>query len=364
MRPVLIGGAVLVAVAAVIAAVLFLTGDDDSPVDQDVAEEEPAVAPLTGEEIDDREILERPAVAIKVDNAPQARPPLGLEDADIVFTELVEGGTTRFIALYHSQLPDSVGPVRSGRDVDAQILPPFSAVFAISGAAGPTYEQLRGADLLVFEEGQADAFRREGSRTSPHNLFVSPEALVAAAEDLPPAEQPWPFDAEGPGGGEEAAGDEEAGTGEEAETGEETAPGEEASSARLTYSPSYSAEWSWDASAGRWLRSQDGETHTDADGGQLDAATVVVARVTTFEGGGTDAGGNPIPVIETIGEGDALVLRDGRSFPARWRKSSAQSHFEWLTPDGEPLPLHPGRTWVELVPEQGSVDVAGGAGEG
>jgi len=307
-------------------------GPDDPPAAP--TPDEPIVAPLTGVEVDDPGVLQRPVVALKVDNAPMARPQLALEVADILFTEVVEGGTTRFIALYHSALPEEAGPVRSGRDVDAQILPAFSPVFGISGAAGPTYVELRGAGLLVYEEGQAEAFTRDRNRPSPHNLMASTVALANAAGDLPPATAPWPFDAAPLEGGQEA------------------------SAAQLVYSPFYAAAWDWDAGQNAWVRSQEGGPHTRADGEQLSADTVVIARVSAFDGAGVDAGGNPVPEVNAIGEGDATILRDGRSFPARWRKTAPDSHFEWLTPEGQPLPLSPGRTWVELVPNAGSVTVA------
>lgn len=332
-----------VAIFAVVLVGIFviLLDEDDlpdlGPGDDDA---EGVIAPLTGLEVDDGVIVERPVVALKVDNAPQARPQAGLEEADITFTELVEGGTTRFIALYHSTLPEGAGPVRSGRDVDAQLLPAFSPVFGISGAAEGTYAQLRAADLLVYEEGQADAFSREDSRPRPHNLFASTEALADAAEELPAARTPWAFDAAAPGGGAEVTG------------------------VDLVYSPFYRASWDWDPSRDAWLRDQEGETHTAAGGDQLTADTVVIARVTTFEGTGVDSGGNPIPEVEVIGDGAATILRDGRSYQARWRKTSAQSQFEWVTAAGEPLPLRPGRTWVELVPETGTVDVAFPSGDG
>lgn len=322
------------------------SADDDAPTAPEppapspTEEPEPVLAPLTGTEIDDPAMLEGAVVALKVDNATQARPQVGLGDADIVFTELVEGGTTRFIALFHSVLPDMAGPVRSGRDVDAQVLPAFSPVFGISGAAAPTYAELRGAGLLVFEEGQAEAFSRDRDRRSPHNLMASTPALSAASGDLPPAGVPWPFDPAVPDGGEEA-------------TGVET-----------TYSPFFASAWDWEPGAQTWTRSQEGSPHMGADGEQLTADTVVVARVTAFDGAGVDSGGNPIPQVEAVGEGDAVVLRDGRSYTARWRKASAESQFEWLTPDGQPLPLRPGRTWVELVPESGAVTVATTPAEG
>lgn len=345
MRRVLLAVAILLAVAGVVAVVVLSSGgqdqagpsDPDPPGDPEPepeAEAEPIIAPLTGLAVQDPAVAERPAVALKVDNAPQARPQVGLEDADILFTELVEGGTTRFIALYHSVMSEGAGPVRSGRDVDAQLLPAFSPVFGISGAAPGTYEVLRGAGLLVFEEGQAGAFVRDANRQAPHNVMASTAALADAAGDLPPAQTPWPFDPAPPAGGESA------------------------SAAELVYSGFYAAAWDWDAGADTWRRSQEGGPHVRPDGEQLAADTVVVARVPTFNGAGVDVGGNPVPEVNAVGEGEATVLRDGRSYPARWRKTDPDSQFEWLTPDGQPLPLRPGRTWVELVPDAGRVSIA------
>lgn len=353
MRRVLLAVAILLAVAGGVTVVVLANGGegpavppdtdstaDDSEPEPDEPEADPIIAPLTGEAVQDPAVADRTVVALKVDNAPQARPQIGLEDADILFTELVEGGTTRFIALYHSEMSEGAGPVRSGRDVDAQVLPPFSPVFGISGAAPGTYEALRSAGLLVYEEGQADAFTRDPNRRSPHNLMASTSALADASGDLPPAAQPWPFDPTPPEGGETATGVE------------------------LVYSAFYAAAWDWDADADTWQRSQEGSPHVRADGEQLTADTIVVAQVSTFDGAGVDVGGNPVPEVNAVGEGEATVLRDGRSYPARWRKPDASSQFEWLTPDGQPLPLRPGRTWVELVPEAGRVSVATTPDEG
>lgn len=351
MRRVLLAVATLLAVAGGIAVVVLTSGGEDPAVPPDPdptaepepepePEAEPIIAPLTGEAVQDPAVPGRSVVALKVDNAPQARPQVGLEDADILFTELVEGGTTRFIGLYHSAMAEGAGPVRSGRDVDAQVLPPFSPVFGISGAAPGTYEALRGAGLLVYEEGQAGAFTRDPNRVSPHDLMASTSALANASGDLPPAAEPWPFDPAPPAGGEPATGVE------------------------LIYSAFYAAAWNWDASVDTWRRSQEGGPHVDADEEQLTADTIVVARVTTSNGPGVDVGGNPVPEVNAVGEGEATILRDGRSYPARWRKPDATSQFEWLTPEGQVLPLRPGRTWVELVPEAGSVSVATTPGAG
>lgn len=295
---------------------------------------EPVLAPLTGVPVEDETVLDRPVLALKIDNATAARPQQGLELADVVVEELVEGGGTRFIALYHSIDPGAVGPVRSGRDVDAEILPAFQPVFGISGAAGPTYQVLRGAGLKIYEEGQADgAFFREGSRPRPYNLFATAERLWASADELPPAEEPWPIAERAPLGGDEIE------------------------AARFSFSHAARVAWTWDEAAGAWRRAQDGAAHTTADGEQIDARNVVIALVPVVAGGGIDAAGNSTAHIGVIGEGEAIILRDGEAYTARWRKESAEAHFTWLTAAGRALPLAPGNTWIELLPSGAEIDL-------
>jgi hypothetical protein len=303
-----------------------------TPVPTPEPEPEPILAPLTGLPIDDEDALERPVLAVKIDNHPKARPQVGLDQADIVVEELVEGGATRFIGLFHSEDPGAVGPVRSGRNVDADLLVAFQPVLAISGAAPPVYSVLRGAGLLIFEEGQAGgAFFRQSGRSSPHNLFATAERLWSASGDLPSAEPPWPFDEDVPDGGELA---------------ERVA---------FSFSPGASAAWTWDGDA--WHRAQNGSSHLSDSGEPLDAANVVIAKVVVGSSGNVDSSGNRTASIQVTGEGDAVVLRDGYAYHVRWRKESAALQFEWLDAFGEPFPLTPGRTWIELVPVGAAVNV-------
>jgi hypothetical protein len=288
---------------------------------------EPEVAPLTGEPVEDSDVLDRPVLAVKIDNAVPARPQAGLAAADVVYEEVVEGGSTRFVALYQSTAADSVGPVRSGRDVDAVLLPPYHPLFVISGAADPTYEVLRGADLKVREEGQPeDAFRRADDRKRPYNLFVDVGRMfdVAGDDGLPAARAAWRF---GP-----------------------TEAGEPADGVDLRFSPSMPVRWTWDDAAGRWRRQQVGAAHLDSAGEQVAFENVVILRVPVAEGGGVDALGSRTQDITVTGSGDAMILRDGKAISGVWRKESATDHFSFVTVTGAVLPLAPGRTWVELLP--------------
>lgn len=307
-----------------------------SPSATPTPEPTPSPAALTGAPVEGPDVASRPVAAVKIDNARPARPQQGLQEADVVFEELVEGGSTRFLALYHSVDPGLVGPVRSGRDVDARLLPPFSPVVGISGAAQPTLDVLREAGLRVLEEGEGGAFARDSTRRAPYNLYTSVATLWTAGQELPPATTPWPIDAAVPPGGGPAT------------------------DVRLRFTPQSSARWSWDESSQRWLRAQDGSAHVQADGRQLTAANVVVARMAVTTGSGVDSKGSPTVDIAVVGEGDAVVLRDGQQFPARWRKSSPDAQLEWLTPEGQSLALAVGSTWVELMPLEGAVEVTAG----
>lgn len=287
-----------------------------------------AAYPLTGLPVEGEDGLQRPVLAVKVDNHPNARPQSGLEDADVVLVELVEGAT-RFVALYHSTQAQQVGPVRSGRMVDAELLPAFDPVFAQSGAAGPVLQELERAAFDVIEEGETPGWERSPDRPAPHNLFISPgEVWEARQGTSPPDREIWEFDDEAPADGQDVT---------------EFTVDYPGGSSRVT--------WSWDDGQGLWLRTQDGEPH-QTDGAQVAADTVVVPTM--------DATGRQDKPFEPTGSGDLAVFRDGQRFDGTWEKNSPGDHYRWLGAGGDPLPLQPGQTWVELLPDSGSLTSEGG----
>ena len=298
--------------------------------------EPPPVAVLTGEELDEE--IDHPVLAVKIDNASAALPPDGLEAADIVFEEEVEGGLTRFLALFHSDDPEDIGPVRSGREVDADLLPAFAPVLAFSGAANPVKGLLRDADVRFFEEGEPDeeTFYRVDDRLAPHNLFAKTEPLWDAGEGLAVPEDPvFEFD--------EATPDE----------------GKRTGSAHVEYSTFANADWSWKARDATWERLQNGSPHVTADGDVLTADNVVFLRIKATQGNRTDSAGNPTVELKVIGQGKATVLRDGERFSARWSKDAADEPIELETLDGDPLPLRPGITWIQMVDQEGTLKFSG-----
>lgn len=285
------------------------------------------VAPLTGLAVEGLE--PRPALLIKVSNSPEARPQTGLERADVVYEELTEGGVTRFIAVFHSQLPDVVGPVRSARPVDAQVASGFGQPgLAFSGARPEVMAMLTRSPLTPTTEAAPGFFRDAGRYAShpdaPHDLFVRPgEALatVEAAGAQPLGDLGWVFEEEVPAGGASVT------------------------DLEVPMSRYYSTGWSYDAGAGVYRRSQEGLPFQVTGPGRIGAANVVVLAVRHY------VGASGYPETDVLGSGDGLVFRDGRRFAIRWEKGTATAALRLLGDDGQPFPLAPGPTWI-LLPER------------
>jgi Protein of unknown function (DUF3048) N-terminal domain/Protein of unknown function (DUF3048) C-terminal domain len=293
----------------------------------------PAVFPLTGLPTGGAATAARPALSIKVDNTRAARPQAGLNDADLVHEELVEGGLTRLLVTYHSKDAGEVAPVRSVRPVDGPLLRQVGGgLFGFSGGAAGVLARVRPASGATFVGiGQAPAaYRRAADRPAPYNVVTGTAALYQAGRRIAPGLRPPPpflgFAADPPAGGDPLR------------------------QARLRFSPSSQAAWRWDAAAGHFVRDQDGAPDRLVDGRPVTTDNVVVLRVAIRLDENRDVLGNRTPDPVVVGQGRAWLLRDGRLLTGTWRRPAAGRPLRLLGQDGQPLALHPGRTWVELLP--------------
>ena len=326
-----------VALAGCAAAPVLTSAPAPMPVPLPAVEEVPvetALLPLTGHTINVGTHA-NPSLAAKIDNHPAARPQVGLEHADIVFEELVEGGMTRYLAVWQSDVPAEIGPVRSIRPMDPDIVSSFGGIIAYSGGQERFVQLMQAAPVYNAIHGQADTdatFYRTATKDAPHNVLVMAPALVAEHADLAaPARQ---FD-----------------YGNYLVPSTAKRSGTPAAAISLKFSEISERGWQWNADRGAWLRSQDGVGDADAAGAALGATNLVILRVPISEGLG-------VPKTELLGAGEAWVASNGAYVHAKWSKSAASDRILLSDDAGAPILLTPGNSWVELVPDAGAVEFA------
>jgi hypothetical protein len=282
-------------------------------------------SPFTGEPV---RALRRELI-FKIDNVPQARPPTGLRDADIVYLLPVEGGLSRIFAVFSSHIPRVVGPVRSAREEDIELLKQFGRpAFAFSGAQPrllPVVEHARIVDLYA---GIVGGYFRSASRIEPYNLYANTRRLLAEAR-----------------GASKARG-----------IGFRFGPAPPGGKPVTSYSMSYAAasfRFTWSGKDGRWLVWMDGKPAFDADGGRLGGPTVVIQYVKVGTSGFLELGQRP-PYANTAGSGSAIVLRNGRAYHVHWARPSAAGGTAFTLPNGQRMPFARGQIWVAFGAGPGS----------
>ncbi|HYZ11676.1 MAG TPA: DUF3048 domain-containing protein [Actinomycetota bacterium] len=321
---------VLVLLGGTFVGYRLLTREEGEPIiDIPLVSGEPEPCPLTGLEADDESLLERRVLAVKIENSPEARPQMGLAEADVIYEQEAEGGISRFIVVYHCRDADRIGPIRSARPVDPVVLQQYGdPLFAHAGSAGGTVRALEEAEIeqinCNFEE---ETCPRDESREAPHDVFTSTEALRDFGESTgdPPADA-FAFDEEVP---------DEAGRGRQV---------------NLNFSPVANVFWKFRSNQDLYLRFHDDEMHRLEDGSPVTAANVVVLLVDRELTNQVDVAGNPVPTYDVLGRGDLLVFRNGRVIEGEWRRESEEGSTELLDRRGNEIPLAPGQTWVELFP--------------
>ena len=296
----------------------------------------PGIAPLTGLALEDPSVAQRPAIVAKIDNTEKGRPQEALSQADIVFVTEVEGGFTRLVAVFHSQTPAELGPVRSGRTTDISLVSSFNTpIYVWSGANSVHLTLLRRSAIFDLGATRRSEYYRAADRPGTYDLMIDPSVLwgIAAADGdggTPPVHFEYRDDTIG--------------------LPPSAVP---ASAVRIDY-PAAGVDWKWDTDFGFWRRVQNGTPHVDAQNAEVRAANVLVAEVSKVSTGLTDGAGSPVPEQQFVGSGRGWVFTDGHAIEVTWTKPSLASVPTWTTPDGVPVALTPGQTWIELVPAGGA----------
>jgi hypothetical protein len=264
-----------------------------------------------------------PVLTVKIDNVAQARPATGLTDADIVYILPVEGGLSRILAVFSSHFPAVIGPVRSAREDDLELLRQFGRpAFAYSGAQPELVPVVHHARIVDLYAGIAGYFR-DHNRLAPHNLYAHTRQLLAEAPGASKAHS----------------------------IGFRFGPAPSGGRATATYSVSYPAAsfmFRWVAKDGRWLVWMDGSRASSAEGGQLGAPTVMIQYTTVRTSRFREQGVRP-PYAESTGAGTGVVLRGGMAYDIRWSRPNADGGTTLTTASGQPMTFARGPVWIVLT---------------
>jgi hypothetical protein len=305
--------------AALVFASTIAVGAGAAQVSATTAPDAVERQPLTGVPIDGTLVTytPRPAMVVKIDNV-DAEPQSGLNEADIVYEEIVEGRATRFAAVFNSMEANPVGPIRSGRTQDVNLLSNLNdPVFVWSGGNAGVTGVLQQTGWTLLGQGTAGFFRDSSQHGAPHNLFANMSEL-------------WP-----------QAGD----SGNAVPIFEYSDPGAAAVGTPVSTIDalvgSFDVHWEWNPEQG-FLRSQRGSTH-ETTTGQVSTNNVVF--ILTGYGVSPHGGG---PEAVTTGSGQVVVYTNGHKIEGTWTRETPQDPWT-LEANGQPILLFPGRTWVELV---------------
>lgn len=336
---------VVLLVAAGAAAAWFLFYSEDAPIEVTSAwpeadservvpkPAEPPTWPLTGLPAPDANTPKNlRVVSVKIENSPEARPQSGIQDADVVYETITEGGITRFNAMFHSQAPSTVGPVRSARLSDTDIVPQYGALFVFSGASGQVNSAVSAAGIenLSEDRGVTKGYDRISSRKAPHNLYLNLDEMREEATRRGHASEqvikPLAYD----------------------RRAVEATPA--ISVVDIPFSPANRVKWTYDAENDNYLRENNGRVHSDAiTGDQITAKNVVVIWAKMTAAGKRDVTGSPTYDIQLVGSDRVTIFRNGQKYDGVW-EATADKPPTFKAADGTQIRLAPGNTWVQVVP--------------
>ena len=275
--------------------------------------------------------VDGPILAVKLDDTSSARPQIGIEDADVVYIEQVEGGLTRLAAIFSSVIPQYIGPIRSARISDIDILAQYGkVVFAYSGAQRAMLTVISNSNLWDYgaQRQSPTIYTRDANRPAPYDMVLRGDLLLekvkADGRDVAISKSVgWSF-------------------------GEAPAGGVAIDSVSLRW-PASKYEATWSKAEKRWLLSNGGVANFAAGGKQLGPTTFVIQTIEMSDSIYRGSDGSYTPLSETVGTGTGYILREGRSFKANWSSPTSESGTTWTLADGSEIKFAAGSVWVALT---------------
>jgi len=334
MRRVWAAVVIVVLVAAAVIVVVTRHKNTVTPTTSTTTTQAIPIAPLTGLPDPGGAALKRPALTVKIENTPEALPQWGIDQADVVYEEIVNGGITRLAAIFNSQAPAKIGPIRSVRPTDTQVVWPLGGIFAYSGGAPYAIASIETVPgLKLVDEDVADetnAMYRDPDLYAPHNLFGVGSALFAIGGTPTPPPALFTYRSAG-----------------------EKVKGTEVASFVVPFPSIYPVTWTWDPTSQSWDRTLFGKADVTGTGVRESPKNVVVMDVDYVNGIGTLNS-----YADLQGSGTADIFTDGKEITGTWSRGASKSDvITYQNAKGASIDLTPGQTWVEILDDGATLSV-------
>jgi hypothetical protein len=277
--------------------------------------------------ISGKEAIDGPIIVVKIDDTPDAHPQVGIDKADLIYIEQVEGGLVRLAAIFSTQIPDQIGPVRSARISDIELMSQFGKVaFFYSGAQSKFLPVIKAANLFDIgaEHESPKLYGRDPNRNAPYDMILSGQEAKKRIAELDVAKASniaWSF-------------------------GKLSNEGNSISAVKVKWPASnYTAKWNGKS----WDLYQNGNPDVTSDGIQISPTTFLIQNVVITDSIYKDKLGGITPLSITVGEGTGWVLRDGIAIKATWNRPDSTSGTTWSDVNGKEIKFAAGQIWVALT---------------
>ena len=274
-----------------------------------------------------KEAPDGPIAVVKIDDTNEAHPQVGIDKADLIFIEQVEGGLVRLAAIFSTEIPEKIGPVRSARISDIELMSQFGKVaFFYSGAQSKFLPVIKSANLFDIgaEHESPKLYSRDPNRFAPYNMILSGAEAKQRISELDVAKASnigWSF-------------------------GKLANEGISITAAKVKWPASnYTAKWNGQS----WDLYQNGEADITSDGVQISPSTFIIQNVVITDSIYKDKLGGVTPLSVTVGEGTGWVLRDGLAIKATWNRPDSTSGTTWSDETGKEIKFTAGQIWIALT---------------
>ena len=355
---------VVIVAAGGVGAFFYLSADEKEGLIPNIVEETTYTFPYTGLKTSNEDATKMRPLCVKIPNDIKARPQTNINEADVVYETMVEGGETRMNAIFQSKIPEEVGPVRSARLSDIWIVPQYNGMLFFSGANDQVRAEISSHDVTDMRWSYAESiyFRADNGRGNLHNLHIKLNEAYDAAEkrgyetegDLKPLHYEGVKYDSGNSSSDDSDGksDENKDIGTDADSKLDSISESSSSGAAVAVKIAHNSniEFKWDEDQERYLKWMNGSEHMDAvDDKQINVVNVVVLWADYTQQAKKDAAGSPTYDTTLGGKGKAAIFKDGNRYDCEW-KANENTPPRFFDSNGEEVLLKPGNTWIVIPP--------------